>query len=125
MIKLQVFKEPGDRFHPYTITNLEAMMNAAQDLSSNGFKLWMALSTYRSDKINAFRSTECCGDFGFTDEEFDAALEELGDKRYIMYALDTKKKKIHSVGFFEMTHEETEEIKMIPKEEEAEEEAAI
>lgn len=109
MEKLYVYKEIGDKKHPYTITNLEALMDAAQDLSSDGLRLWIAISTLRSDRANYVRANELFDAFGFSSkEQYSDAVIELMKKGYIFDAIDSNKK-MASFAFFEKKQEIEEE----------------
>ena len=47
-MKVFVQKEPCDENHPYATINVEAMRQAAHDLSGDAFKLWCYLAATAS-----------------------------------------------------------------------------
>jgi len=74
---VKVIKEPCDRQHYYTAINLEAIENAASQLSGDGFKLWIYFAK-NQDKYNMSLSSKHAEQtFNLTKARYDNGIHEL------------------------------------------------
>lgn len=99
-------KPRGDRF---ICMNTQNLINAFNNLSNKGFPLYLFLVPNQDRFYKTIFSDEVKTHCGFTDEELEAATDELIEKRYLLENGSTYE--FYEVPLAENTSVETEEIK--------------
>lgn len=81
-MKVFIQKEPCDENHPYATIDVEAMRQAARNLSDDAFKLWMYFAK-NPDGCSFKLSLIDAAKWGFKKGSFYKAMDELTKPGYI------------------------------------------
>ena len=81
---ITVFKEPCSSKNIYAMINIEAMKNAAQQLKSAAFKLWMYFAKNQQHYELDLSSKVVESEFGMKKDMYDNAVHELIDKGFLI-----------------------------------------
>lgn len=86
-----IYKEPCDnaaKEHYYAKINLAAMTQAAQDLDAGAFKLWIYFAKNQPGYQFALSKADVQESFGMKKTQYDNAIKELKEKRYLVAVKD-------------------------------------
>ena len=81
---VSVKKEITDEKHYYCKINLQALENASRGLQSGAFKLWVYFSKNQPNYTFALSSKEVEESFGIKIKQYNNAIAELIEKRYLV-----------------------------------------
>lgn len=99
-------KEPCDNNNLYAKINLNAIGQAAQDLSAGGFKLWCYFAknspTYKNWDLS---SKDADNSFGLKSSQYSSAVDELIKKRYLIET-PSESSKLNLWEFYELSQPE-------------------
>lgn len=99
-------KEPCDNNNLYAKINLNAMEQAAQDLSAGGFKLWCYFAknspTYKNWDLS---SKDADNSFGLKSSQYSSAVDELIKKHYLIET-PSDSSKLNLWEFYELSQPE-------------------
>ena len=81
---VSVKKEMTDEKHYYCKINLNALESASRDLQAGAFKLWIYFSKNQPNYTFALSSKEVEESFGIKIKQYNNAIAELIEKRYLV-----------------------------------------
>lgn len=81
---IQVKKEKCDKQNYYAAINLNALENAATQLKSGAFKLWVYFAKNQDGFTLALSNKAVADTFGIKKDQYDNAVKELIEKGYLL-----------------------------------------
>ena len=74
---VKIRKEPCDKQHYYTMINLQALVQAAEDLDGDAFKMWVYFSKNQAGYELQLSSKHAMETFGLTKDRYNKAIHAL------------------------------------------------
>lgn len=99
---VKVIKEPCNKENYYTLINLNALTNAANELSGDAFKMWVYFSKNQNGYEFDLSSKHAEESFSLSKRRYDNSIQELIKAGYLVDTNTDAKKVKNSWTFYEI-----------------------